>query len=270
MKKFISNSLFSSSLAMNACKASSHRMATSAATSFLFSHPSSLVLGQTTTSGTATNSSSSFLINSICEASQHQVRFASKKSGGSTQKTKDSHSKRLGLKRVQGQRVKAGEVLVRQLGNRYWPGYNVAQGKDYTLHALRDGWVHFAYDEVYDRKYIVVAPRLADIEKQSQLQFHFEGEAPFVKDPIVRRKFGRNIANVEMTREERERRRELQAINKDILPTKRIPNTQVHKIPKIINYQVKYVEDTANFKCKSSLRTHRAMPISEPSRDNCY
>lgn len=248
-------------------KPSSHRMAAAAATSFLFSHPSSSSV-QTTISSTITNCSS-FLINSICEASQHQVRFASKKSGGSTQKTKDSHSKRLGLKRLQGQRVKAGEVLVRQRGNRYWPGYNVAQGKDYTLHAIRDGWVHFAYDEVYNRKYIVVAPRLADIEKQTQLQFHFEGEEPFVKDPIVRRKYGRNIANAEMTREEREKRREQQAITKDVLPVKRIPNTQVHRIPKIINYQVRYVEDTANFKCKSSLRTHRTMPISEPPRDSC-
>ncbi|EFC49049.1 predicted protein, partial [Naegleria gruberi] len=69
--------------------------------------------------------------------------FASKKSGGSTSKTKDSHSKRLGLKRRQGERVKAGEILIRQRGNTYWPGYNVLQGKDYTLHALRDGWVQF-------------------------------------------------------------------------------------------------------------------------------
>ncbi|KAL9645627.1 hypothetical protein ABK040_014418 [Willaertia magna] len=214
-------------------------------------------------------SSNQTLINSFILSSFTQVRFASKKSGGSTQKTKDSHSKRLGTKRHHGERVKAGEILVRQRGNRYWPGYNVLQGKDFTLHALRDGWVQYVYDEVYNRKYIMVAPRLADIEKQTELQFRFEEEEPFVKDRIVRKKYGRNVVNAKSTRIEREEKRANQIREQDILPIKRIPNTQVHKVPKIINFQVKYVEDTANFKCKSSLKTHRILPISQPTRTNC-
>ncbi|NPA53203.1 MAG: 50S ribosomal protein L27 [Aquificae bacterium] len=69
--------------------------------------------------------------------------MASKKSGGSAKNGRDSISKRLGVKRYDGQIVKAGNILVRQRGTRIYPGKNVGLGKDYTLFALIDGKVKF-------------------------------------------------------------------------------------------------------------------------------
>ena len=69
--------------------------------------------------------------------------MASKKSGGSAKNGRDSISKRLGVKRYDGQIVKAGNILVRQRGTRIYPGKNVGLGKDYTLFALIDGRVKF-------------------------------------------------------------------------------------------------------------------------------
>ena len=69
--------------------------------------------------------------------------MASKASGGSTKNGRDSISKRLGVKRYDGQFVKAGNIIVRQRGTRIYPGRNVGMGSDYTLFALKDGYVHF-------------------------------------------------------------------------------------------------------------------------------
>ncbi len=69
--------------------------------------------------------------------------MAHKKSGGSTRCGRDSHSKRLGVKRYDNQQVRAGEILVRQRGTRIYPGNNVGMGKDHTLFALIDGIVKF-------------------------------------------------------------------------------------------------------------------------------
>ncbi len=69
--------------------------------------------------------------------------MASKKSGGSAKNGRDSISKRLGVKRYDGQIVKAGNILVRQRGTKIYPGKNVGLGKDYTLFALIDGRVKF-------------------------------------------------------------------------------------------------------------------------------
>ncbi len=74
--------------------------------------------------------------------------MAHKKGGGSTKNSKDSHSKRLGVKRFSGERVKGGTVLVRQRGTRLHPGKNVGVGKDDTLFAKIDGVVAF---EVYKK-----------------------------------------------------------------------------------------------------------------------
>ncbi|HOJ63897.1 MAG TPA: 50S ribosomal protein L27 [Spirochaetota bacterium] len=65
------------------------------------------------------------------------------KGGGSSKNGRDSHSKRLGVKRFAGMKVKAGNILVRQRGTKYHPGNNVGCGKDYTLFALIDGYVKF-------------------------------------------------------------------------------------------------------------------------------
>jgi large subunit ribosomal protein L27 len=68
---------------------------------------------------------------------------AHKKGGGSTRCGRDSKSKRLGVKRYDGQLVSAGTILVRQRGTRIHPGNNVGVGKDFTLFALIDGVVKF-------------------------------------------------------------------------------------------------------------------------------
>ncbi len=69
--------------------------------------------------------------------------FAHKKGGGSTKNGRDSESKRLGVKRGDGQFVLAGNVLVRQRGSHIHPGTNVGKGSDDTLFAKVDGTVKF-------------------------------------------------------------------------------------------------------------------------------
>jgi large subunit ribosomal protein L27 len=69
--------------------------------------------------------------------------FAHKKGVGSTKNGRDSESKRLGVKKADGQTVKAGNIIVRQRGTAIRPGKNVGLGKDDTLFALVDGVVKF-------------------------------------------------------------------------------------------------------------------------------
>ena len=69
--------------------------------------------------------------------------FAHKKGMGSTKNGRDSESKRLGVKRADGQFVTAGNIIVRQRGTKHYPGLNVGIGKDDTLYALVDGIVNF-------------------------------------------------------------------------------------------------------------------------------
>ncbi|MEI6603553.1 MAG: 50S ribosomal protein L27 [Clostridia bacterium] len=70
-------------------------------------------------------------------------RFAHKKGVGSTRNGRDSESKRLGVKRADGQAVVAGNILMRQRGTKIHPGTNVGIGSDDTLFALVDGKVKF-------------------------------------------------------------------------------------------------------------------------------
>ena len=69
--------------------------------------------------------------------------MAHKKSGGSAKNGRDSHSKRLGVKRSSGQYVTAGSILVRQRGTPFKPGLNVGRGNDDTLFAKVTGNVRF-------------------------------------------------------------------------------------------------------------------------------
>lgn len=71
--------------------------------------------------------------------------FASKKGVGSSRNGRDSISKRLGVKRGDGQFVLAGNILVRQRGTKIHPGTNVGRGKDDTLFAKEDGIVRFEH-----------------------------------------------------------------------------------------------------------------------------
>lgn len=70
--------------------------------------------------------------------------MAHKKGQGSTRNGRDSNAQRRGIKRHDGQFVKAGNILVRQVGTKVHPGANVGTGKDWTLFALVDGTVKFA------------------------------------------------------------------------------------------------------------------------------
>ena len=71
--------------------------------------------------------------------------MAHKKGGGSTRNGRDSQSKRLGVKRYDGQVVNSGTIIVRQRGSRIKPGHNVGMGKDYTLFATTEGYVKFEH-----------------------------------------------------------------------------------------------------------------------------
>ena len=81
--------------------------------------------------------------------------FAHKKGVGSTKNGRDSESKRLGLKRADGQQVLAGNILVRQRGTHFHPGKNVGMGSDHTLFATADGKMKFERLD-RDRKMISV------------------------------------------------------------------------------------------------------------------
>jgi large subunit ribosomal protein L27 len=78
------------------------------------------------------------------------------KGGGSTRNGRDSQSKRLGVKRFDGQEVHAGTILVRQRGTRIHPGENVGKGGDDTLFALTEGTVKFGSRK--GRKLVDVLP----------------------------------------------------------------------------------------------------------------
>ncbi|MEJ5301688.1 MAG: 50S ribosomal protein L27 [Thermodesulforhabdaceae bacterium] len=71
--------------------------------------------------------------------------MAHKKAGGSSRNGRDSAGKRRGVKRFGGQFVKAGNIIVRQVGTKFHAGKNVGVGKDYTLFALIDGVVKFEH-----------------------------------------------------------------------------------------------------------------------------
>ncbi|AFS52375.1 MULTISPECIES: 50S ribosomal protein L27 [Leptospirillum] len=83
--------------------------------------------------------------------------MAHKKGVGSTRNGRDSESKRLGVKRHDGQQVLAGNILVRQRGTQFYPGDNVGMGRDYTLFAKETGTVKFS-SWGRDRKKIHIIP----------------------------------------------------------------------------------------------------------------
>lgn len=85
--------------------------------------------------------------------------MAHKKGGGSSRNGRDSESKRLGVKRYDGQAVRAGTILVRQRGTKIRPGNNVGLGRDYTIFAKIDGYVKFEWAS-RGRKQVSVYPEL--------------------------------------------------------------------------------------------------------------
>jgi large subunit ribosomal protein L27 len=69
--------------------------------------------------------------------------MAHKKGQGSSRNGRDSNSQRRGVKRYGGEKIKAGSIIVRQLGTVFHPGNNVGLGKDYTIYSKIDGFVKF-------------------------------------------------------------------------------------------------------------------------------
>ena len=87
--------------------------------------------------------------------------MAHKKSGGSSRNGRDSAGQRLGVKKFGGERVLAGNIIVRQRGTKFWPGENVGIGRDHTLFALKTGKVTFVTKR-NDRTYVGVAEAEAE------------------------------------------------------------------------------------------------------------
>jgi large subunit ribosomal protein L27 len=88
--------------------------------------------------------------------------MAHKKAGGSTRNGRESHSKRLGVKRFGGEQVLAGNILVRQRGTKVRAGENVGVGTDHTLFATVSGRVQFRIKGAEQRQYVSVLPETAE------------------------------------------------------------------------------------------------------------
>jgi large subunit ribosomal protein L27 len=86
--------------------------------------------------------------------------MAHKKGAGSSRNGRDSHSKRLGVKKYGGEAVQPGSIIVRQRGMRIKPGTNVGIGRDYTLFAVADGFVRYE-DAQGGRRRVSVYPERA-------------------------------------------------------------------------------------------------------------
>ena len=88
--------------------------------------------------------------------------MAHKKGQSSSKNNRESNAQRLGVKRFGGEAVRAGHILVRQRGTRFYPGQNVGRGKDDTLFALIDGRVQFSRFQGTRRKVHVLPPVSAE------------------------------------------------------------------------------------------------------------
>lgn len=98
----------------------------------------------------------------------NKIIMSHKKAGGSTDNGRDSIAKRLGVKVFGGQFVKAGGIIIRQRGTKYFPGENTGMGKDHTIFAKTEGIVEFKekamkkYDgRVFKDKVVEVKPLAA-------------------------------------------------------------------------------------------------------------
>ncbi|HPD33310.1 MAG TPA: 50S ribosomal protein L27 [Candidatus Kapabacteria bacterium] len=84
--------------------------------------------------------------------------MAHKKGGGSSKNGRDSNPQYRGVKKFGGEEVRAGNIIIRQVGTKYHPGKNVGMGKDYTIFSLIDGTVEFSRLDK-ERKKVSVIPK---------------------------------------------------------------------------------------------------------------
>lgn len=89
--------------------------------------------------------------------------MAHKKAGGSTALGRDSQAQRLGVKAFAGEKVRPGQILVRQRGTKFSPGKNVKCGGDDTLYALKAGAVNFRTKKVYRFDKKLLPKRFIDV-----------------------------------------------------------------------------------------------------------
>ncbi|HEY2037576.1 MAG TPA: 50S ribosomal protein L27 [Steroidobacteraceae bacterium] len=94
--------------------------------------------------------------------------MAHKKAGGSTKNGRDSHSKRLGVKRFGGEQVLAGNILIRQRGTPVRAGANVGTGTDHTLFAKVAGKVQFQRRGAEQRLYVNILPEIGVTETPAE------------------------------------------------------------------------------------------------------
>jgi large subunit ribosomal protein L27 len=83
--------------------------------------------------------------------------MATSKTGGSTSNGRESHSKRLGVKKFGGEAVQAGNILIRQRGSKFYPGVGVMRGGDDTLFAVTAGFIQFSVG-FKGRRFVSVVP----------------------------------------------------------------------------------------------------------------
>lgn len=107
--------------------------------------------------------------------------MAHKKGMGSTRNGRDSESKRLGVKRGDGEFVRTGTIVVRQRGTEFWVGNNVGIGKDHTIYAKIDGVVRFETISRQKRRISVYPPEVYPIGGAKQLNT----QAPAAETPAA-------------------------------------------------------------------------------------
>jgi len=91
---------------------------------------------------------------------------------GSVKRTVNVIGKRLGLKKFGGEHVKAGDIILRQRGSQFYPGRNVAEGRDFTIFAVTEGFVSFRRMSGYKRtkKYVDVVSSVVEVKSDLKAQ----------------------------------------------------------------------------------------------------
>jgi large subunit ribosomal protein L27 len=90
--------------------------------------------------------------------------MAHRKAGGTTRLGRDSISKRLGVKIFGSEKIKAGNIIIRQRGTKFHPGKNVRRGEDDTLYAIKDGIVKFIKRKVKNYTGKIVKRRFVEVD----------------------------------------------------------------------------------------------------------
>lgn len=109
---------------------------------------------------------------------------------GSVKRTVNVIGKRLGLKKFGGEHVKAGDIILRQRGSNFYPGKNVAEGRDFTIFAVTEGFVSFRRMSGYKRtkKYVDVVASVVEVKSDLKAQVSsVKEEKAVTKKPAARK-----------------------------------------------------------------------------------